>query len=152
MLMNRYGDRPAQFHVIEKNSGKIVGQYQSEPFFSFHHINAYEEDGHLLVDLANCENKPQLLEDFWLSNLFAKGLTKPNESEVRRYKISLDGSQKVRFFFFYFCLCLPLFILPSPLLCLLPPLLSSPLSPLLCPPLSSPLPLSFTPSLSSLLH
>ncbi len=40
------------FHVLRLSDGELVGSYRTEPCFAFHHINAREEDGALLVDLC----------------------------------------------------------------------------------------------------
>lgn len=42
-----------RFHVVSLTDGKIQPVvYESDPFFTFHHINAYEEDGQIVVDVA----------------------------------------------------------------------------------------------------
>ncbi|KAJ6633290.1 Retinoid isomerohydrolase, partial [Pseudolycoriella hygida] len=42
-----------RFHVVSLINGKIHPiTYESKGFFSFHHINAYEEDDQIVVDLA----------------------------------------------------------------------------------------------------
>lgn len=42
-----------RFHVASLTDGKIHPVvYESDPFFTFHHINAYEEDGQIVVDVS----------------------------------------------------------------------------------------------------
>ncbi len=43
---------PALFVVMDKEDGRIIGRYESEAFFSFHHINAFERAGEIIVDLS----------------------------------------------------------------------------------------------------
>ncbi|RWS30724.1 Retinal pigment epithelial membrane-like protein [Leptotrombidium deliense] len=64
-----HADEPARFHVIEKESGeRLAVNYQSEAFFFFHVINAYEEDDHVIVDLIAYEDAT-ILTKYELSKL-----------------------------------------------------------------------------------
>jgi len=91
-----YEDQPAKFFVIEKISGKVV-EFHSAPFFFSHHINAFEENGSLYVDIANCLKDPSFLEEHYVKNLRTRDLKKKPKlgevGEVRRYRIPVDGSQ-----------------------------------------------------------
>lgn len=43
----------AKFHVVRLEDGAILPQmYTADAFFCFHHINAFEDNGHLVVDLC----------------------------------------------------------------------------------------------------
>ncbi len=44
-------ERPTVFVVIDKADGAVVGRYPCDPFFSFHHVNAFERGGELVLDL-----------------------------------------------------------------------------------------------------
>ncbi|MBA3815179.1 MAG: carotenoid oxygenase family protein [Parachlamydiaceae bacterium] len=64
-------EKGTRFLVIDRNSGKVVSQAVTEPFFSFHHANAYEiENGNeVVIDIAAFSDislcpfpKPQLLQ------------------------------------------------------------------------------------------
>ena len=35
-------EKGTKFTLIERSTGKVVGSYHSDPFFAFHHINAFE--------------------------------------------------------------------------------------------------------------
>lgn len=39
------------FHVIDRKDGRKLRTFETEPFFCFHHVNAYEERDTLVVDL-----------------------------------------------------------------------------------------------------
>ena len=44
-------DEPLLFHVVEKATGNIFPiKYEADPMGFFHMINAYEEDGFILLD------------------------------------------------------------------------------------------------------
>lgn len=76
------GSQPASWFVIDKRpveeGGKgLIAQYQSDPFYCFHTINAYEEalstgEGSvdIVADLAAYENM-DVLQHFYLDNLIS---------------------------------------------------------------------------------
>ena len=42
---------PLLFHVVEKSTGNILPiKYEADPMGFFHMINAYEEDGFIILD------------------------------------------------------------------------------------------------------
>lgn len=44
---------PTRFHIVDKSTGlrlKVV-KFHADPFFIFHHINAYEDYGYIVMDL-----------------------------------------------------------------------------------------------------
>lgn len=46
-------EHPVKFHIIDKKTGVKVNKevsYQSEAFFTFHTINAYEQEGSIILD------------------------------------------------------------------------------------------------------
>lgn len=43
-------NQPTEMIVVERTTGKLVGHFPTRPFFSFHHANAFEEDGKIHVD------------------------------------------------------------------------------------------------------
>lgn len=61
-------DRGLRFHIIEKDSGRVIAQAQTDACFSFHHVNAFEQDGRLVVDFAAYPDS-QVIDQFYLSRL-----------------------------------------------------------------------------------
>lgn len=58
-----------RFHVIDKRTGVLVKtKYHSKAFFTFHHINAYEQENHLIVDLIAYPSA-DVVDQLYLSNL-----------------------------------------------------------------------------------
>ena len=45
--------RNTRFHVIDRAQGTRIKSYETEAFFCFHHVNAYEEKGTVVVDLVS---------------------------------------------------------------------------------------------------
>lgn len=44
-------ERGTNFIIVDRNNGQLVGQYSTKSFFAFHHVNAFEEDGKLHLDI-----------------------------------------------------------------------------------------------------
>ncbi|XP_064599128.1 beta,beta-carotene 15,15'-dioxygenase-like [Liolophura sinensis] len=82
------------FHIIDKRTGEKVNPkmtYLAEPFFVFHHISTYEEDGNLVVDVSAYED-PKILYIHYLKNLRSEQRDIYPEPTVRRYVLPLDTS------------------------------------------------------------
>ncbi len=75
-----------RFTLIDRRSGEAKGPFTTDPFFAFHHVNAYEEvDGTVVADICAFEDA-QIIEDFYLDRLRnGKGISK---AELRRFRIS----------------------------------------------------------------
>ncbi|KAG1941331.1 beta-carotene oxygenase 1, like [Pimephales promelas] len=56
-------------HLINRKTGKPVSiKYHADPFVFFHHINAYEEDGHVVFDLITYQDS-NLYNMFYIHNM-----------------------------------------------------------------------------------
>lgn len=42
---------PTSFQILDRKSGKLIKTMETDPFFSFHHINAFELNGLIYLDL-----------------------------------------------------------------------------------------------------
>lgn len=80
-----------RFLVINKESGLVERTYQAEAFFAFHHINAFEQEGDLLVDLAAHPDKSRI-DSFYMDNLRGPDGGNMVESKLRRYRLPAKGS------------------------------------------------------------
>jgi beta,beta-carotene 9',10'-dioxygenase len=83
-------ERGSSFIVIRRD-GKLVGKYQTDPFFCFHQINAYEQDDELVFDLSVFETA-EVVKDFYLEKL-RSGQPPSTVPFARRYKIPLAGGE-----------------------------------------------------------
>jgi beta,beta-carotene 9',10'-dioxygenase len=81
-------DRGGRLLVVERATGRLRGTYETDPFFTFHHINAFERDGELVVDLCAYEDA-SIIDALYLDRLRAGGPLAP--PVPRRYTIDLDG-------------------------------------------------------------
>ncbi|MGI3782333.1 MAG: carotenoid oxygenase family protein [Janthinobacterium lividum] len=77
------------FTVVERASGSVVCRTAAPAFFCYHQVNAFEDDGALLVDLPSTPGE-QALHQFDLVALRGPGPRTP-AGELRRYRVPLDG-------------------------------------------------------------
>jgi beta,beta-carotene 9',10'-dioxygenase len=73
------------FHLFDRSTGRSVGPFEAEPRFGFHHVNSYEEDGDVIVDVSAFADS-QIVEDLYLERLRAGRRPAPNKLE--RFRIS----------------------------------------------------------------
>lgn len=84
-------DRGARFLVVDRETGRLRGAYEAEPFFTFHHVNAFERDGELVVDLSAYDDA-SVIDALYLEPLRAGDRSLPPPT-ARRYVIDLDGGR-----------------------------------------------------------
>jgi carotenoid cleavage dioxygenase-like enzyme len=73
--------------VIDKSNGKTVAQFETDPFFSFHHVNAWEEGDELVMDL-NAYDDASIVEKYYLKELEKPGNQLPF-GKLKRYRLNL---------------------------------------------------------------
>lgn len=81
-----------RFHVVDRKDGDRLGVFTADPFFVFHHINAYEKDGKIYLD-ACCYRDNTIVKQLYLQNL--RSAVKPGDrkidaADVRRYELPLE--------------------------------------------------------------
>jgi beta,beta-carotene 9',10'-dioxygenase len=83
-------ERGARFLVFERDGGALRGEYRTDAFFTFHHVNAFERDGQLVVDLCAFDD-PSIIDALYLDRLRAGEM--PPMARLRRFRIDLDGGR-----------------------------------------------------------
>jgi len=78
------------FTIIDMDTGEVVAQVSADPFFSFHHINAYEDGDTIVCDISAYPDA-QLIDQLYLDSLH-EGKA-PTIGEFRRYTIPLKGGR-----------------------------------------------------------
>ncbi len=84
-------ERGARFLVMDKRDGTLAATYESEAFFAFHHINAFEQDGDIFVDIAAYPDA-SLIQQLYLSNLLGPKGGAVAQGEYRRYHLPAGRS------------------------------------------------------------
>ena len=79
-----------RFTLVDRASGKAGPRFQTDACFGFHHVNAYEDGGEVVVDLCSYPDA-SIIEDLYLERL-RKG--KPiARASLTRFRLGLaDGS------------------------------------------------------------
>jgi beta,beta-carotene 9',10'-dioxygenase len=77
----------ASIWVIDKSNGKTVAHFETDPFFSFHHVNAWEEGDELVMDI-NAYDDASIVEKYYLKELEKPGSILPFGT-LRRYRMNL---------------------------------------------------------------
>lgn len=83
-------ERPTRFHVVERQSGEHTGVYETEGFFAFHHVNAFERDGEIFVDLLAYPDDA-VIRDHYMDALLSQRGPKA-AAELRRYRLGPGNS------------------------------------------------------------
>lgn len=83
-------ERGTIFNVVDRATGKVT-KIKGEPFFAFHHINAYDQEGKLFLDIVTYRNAHIIDEldgtEEWQSDI-------GNQIRLKRYTID-TASQKL---------------------------------------------------------
>jgi beta,beta-carotene 9',10'-dioxygenase len=74
-----------RFTLIDRSTGAASGPFETDACFAFHHVNAFERDGEVVVDVCAFPDA-SIIEDLYLDRLRA-GEPVSAEPEVRRFRI-----------------------------------------------------------------
>jgi len=86
--------RGTRFHVLDLSTGASHGTYQSEAFFAFHHVNAYEHGNEIVLDVCAYDDAG-IIDALYLDRLRSTDANQP-EPRLRRYRIPLNGGDVTR--------------------------------------------------------
>lgn len=82
-------ERGVRFHVVEKDSGRLVRTARSEAFFTFHHINAFEDGDEIVLDMVTRPDAT-IIDLLYLDRLRGDAPVDPT-GKVMRYRIGAAG-------------------------------------------------------------
>jgi beta,beta-carotene 9',10'-dioxygenase len=78
-----------KFQVVDRETGALRGTYETDAFFCFHHVNAFERgDSELVVDLIAYDD-PAIIDALYLDDDGPRGPIP--SSQLRRYVVDLAG-------------------------------------------------------------
>ena len=82
--------RGTRIHVFDRATGAHVRSATADPFFAFHHVNAYDDvDGSIVVDLVAYDDA-SVIESFYLHRLSEPDVRIP-PGTLRRLRVPLSG-------------------------------------------------------------
>jgi carotenoid cleavage dioxygenase-like enzyme len=81
-------ERGTRFILVDRRTGVAREPIVTDPFFAFHHVNAYEDGGELVVDISTYAD-PSIVEALYLEQV----RTDPRLglAELRRFRIGPDA-------------------------------------------------------------
>ncbi|MFW6067149.1 MAG: carotenoid oxygenase family protein [Myxococcota bacterium] len=76
-------ERGTRIRAIHKDTGEVVADHRTDPMFAFHHVNAHESDGSIVMDLC-VHRDDAVFEDLTLAHL--RSSSPPSAvARLRRY-------------------------------------------------------------------
>jgi carotenoid cleavage dioxygenase-like enzyme len=85
--------RGTRFRVLDLSTGNTLATCQGEPFFAFHHVNAYERGGEIVLDVCAYDNA-DIIDALYLDRLRAD--VQFPQSRLRRYRLPVSGGDAIR--------------------------------------------------------
>jgi len=85
-------EKGTKFTLVERSTGKVVGSYYSDPFFAFHHINAFEIGNKVIIDIIAYDDN-SIINSLYLDQLRGTHATTIPKSEYRRYTIDISNNR-----------------------------------------------------------
>lgn len=85
-------EKGTRFLVINKETGVLEKTLKTKPFFAFHHVNAYEEENNIHMDIVTYENADILTKRTFEEQPGDKALKKA-PTKLERFSCSLDDDE-----------------------------------------------------------
>ncbi len=82
-------EQGTRFHVIDRENGNLVNTCEGDPFFAFHYVNAFEQDGNLVIDASSYADA-SIINEFYLNNLRLRTKV-THQGKLTRYHVPLQG-------------------------------------------------------------
>lgn len=79
--------RGTRFFVVDRYDGSLVKKFVGDPFFAFHHVNAFQNGEEIVIDVAAYQNAG-IVQEFYLKNLFDESREIPT-AKLKRCILSL---------------------------------------------------------------
>ena len=82
-------DRATQIYVLDRHNGDRIANLETDALFCFHHINAFERDGEIVMDLVGYDDPGVIDRFYW--DAIDTGSREGASPTVRRYRLPLKG-------------------------------------------------------------
>jgi beta,beta-carotene 9',10'-dioxygenase len=83
--------RGTPFTVLDRRTGQVVARLEADPFFAFHHVNAFERGDELVLDIVAYPDA-DIVTHYYLERLTASELRLPF-GRLTRYTVPLRGGR-----------------------------------------------------------
>lgn len=77
--------RGTPFTIINRHTGEVAGRFECDPFFAFHHVNAFERGGELVVDMVGYDDA-SIIQHYYLNRLNDANIELPFGT-LRRFRV-----------------------------------------------------------------
>jgi carotenoid cleavage dioxygenase-like enzyme len=94
-LLEWHPDRGTRILLVDRDSGDLVQDVTVESVFTFHHVNAYVEDGAVVLDLVDFADA-SIVDAMSLDVLDGPGFPDAPDGRLARYRIDLDSGAVTR--------------------------------------------------------
>ncbi|MEF8913463.1 carotenoid oxygenase family protein [Natronomonas sp.] len=94
-MLDYDADRDARFIVVDRDSGALVADCRTDPFFVFHHLNAYEDGDDVVVDLVAFEDA-DIVEALTFETLSKDAFAAAPDGRLVRFRVSPDSDEVTR--------------------------------------------------------
>jgi beta,beta-carotene 9',10'-dioxygenase len=81
-----------QVLAFDREDGELRGRYTAEPRFCFHHVNAFERGGELVLDMAAYDDAT-IVDSLYVDRLRVEPPPPSALARLLRYRIALDGGR-----------------------------------------------------------
>lgn len=83
-------DQGTIFTVVNRENGQIVKRIKGEPFFMFHHVNAYDQDNTVVIDLIAYDDTT-VIEALSFDHLFGSAQKPVLNQKLKRFTVDLEN-------------------------------------------------------------
>ena len=87
-------ERGTRFLIVDRETGDVVADPVAEPFFAFHHVNAFEDDGTVVVDIVAYDDA-SVIDSLYLDEIRSEDFGIEGGT-LRRYRLDEDGVESER--------------------------------------------------------
>lgn len=81
-----------RFVLVDRETGDIVAEPRTDPFFVFHHVNAYQDKDIIVLDLVEFHDD-SIVRALTFESLSTEGFAAAPEGRLVRYRLPLDGGE-----------------------------------------------------------
>ena len=87
-------DIGTRFFLVDRESGDVKREMETEPFFAYHHINAWEDGDEVVVDLTRYDG-PQAINAYYLDEIESEEFC-VSGGIPHRYRLGVEDVEKER--------------------------------------------------------